>query len=333
MSLKEQSDQTDEKNMPAKNKDVFSEYIKLLPDLRNKYFPGDFFFNFYGKNSPVRIGCRYSDASLEKGMENENYLVIIETFKEKPEPEFFDSEKIKGNNILYGYIPKFPLAKKYLDENCNFASVTKENKIITFINLKKSEVNDFDDLPGLYSFFDAKKDKNLMNFLTKFLAEEKKIEFLPIFDFIEYLPEKAGEWKLTTFFCFYLNQEADGKNHLISNIQGNYEKKGKYLNLALRFIYKMSEGKISIELNGIEEKLENIKIKKNKTGNNLNLSYYNKKENFTAMATNNETTPKFEEYENELRNLLLATAVKLKNYSCIEQTMKFIENSKKLLKA
>ncbi len=313
-------------------KEKFIGYLKFLPDLRNNYFPGDFFFNFYGNNNPIRIGCRYSDASLGE-KEDENYFVIVEIFEGKPKIEFFDSEKIREIELLYGYIPEFPLMKKYVNENCNFISVIRENIIFTIINLKKSEeAKDFDDLPGLYSFSDAKRDENLKNFLMRFLAEKKKIEFLPIFEFPKYLPYESGNWKLVTFFCSYLNQEVEGKNHLISNIQGNYAKEGKYLNLVLRFIYKMSEGKISIEQEGIEENLGKIKIKKSKTEGILNLSYYNKKENFSIITSNNETTLESEKYENDLKNLLLTAIEKLKHYNCVEETMKFIKDSKKLIK-
>jgi len=313
-------------------KERFLKYLKFLPDLRNEYFPGDFFFNFYGENNPVRIGCRYSDANLGNE-ENESYLVIVEIFKEKPKIEFFDSEKNRDLEIIYGHIPKFHLMEKYLNKNCNFISVIKENKIITVINLKKSrEAKDFNDLPGLYSFLDAKKDENLKKFILKFVSKNNSIKPLPIFDFIDYLPEKFGDWKLTTFFCFYLSQIIDGKNHLISNIQGNYKKDKEYLNLTLRFIYKMSEGKINIEPEGIEENFGDIKIKRKKTGNILNISYFDKKENFNVIISNNETTPEFEKYEKDIRGLLLVTLEKLSDYNCIEQTMKFIDESKKLMK-
>jgi len=311
-------------------KEKFLESLKLLPDLKNKYFPGDFFFNFYGNSQPVRIGCRYSSSSLAEKDNGENYLVILEIFNENPRVEFLDSEKNGDLEIIYGHIPEFPLTKKYLNEYCNFASILRENVIYTIINLKKSsrEIREFDDLPGLYSLLDAKKDKKLKNFLRRLLDEKKSIKSLPIFEFLDYLPEKSEDWRLVTFFCYYLNREVNGENHLISNIQGNYEKEGRYLNLVLRFIYKMSEGKVNIEEEGIEENLGDIKIKRKKAGNILNISHFNKRENFTVITSNNETTLEFERYEKDMKNLLLAALKKLKNYSCVEQTMKFIAESR-----
>jgi len=302
---------------------LFEENITSLPDLKRRgYFAGDFFFNFYGKSNPIRFGCVYSNKSLgEEREESERYLLIVEVFEEKPNIEFLEKE----GNFIYGYVPSFPLTQNYINAGNTFLSIAEGNKIFSIINLKQ-EMNNLNELPGIPSFFDAKYDNKLKNFATLFISENlKRIGFLPIFNFSKYLPSSAKKWRLVTFFLGYSALKVDNTIHLISNLQGNYQKNFQYLNLILQFIYKFSEGKVNLRPEGEEIAFNGKKIFRKEIGSILNLSFYNEKENYVARVSNNSTTSDPKIYEDEMKALLMKAVKKLENYSCEQETAEFIK--------
>ncbi|MBN2094943.1 MAG: hypothetical protein JW727_02750 [Candidatus Aenigmarchaeota archaeon] len=314
-------------------KEKFSEYAKLLPDLRRIYFPGDFFFNNYSKDAPVRIGCRYSRSPLERGNTTEDYIILTECFRDVPEIDYFCSERIGGQEVLFGYVPDFPLAKKLSEGGHNFASITHKTTVTTAISLKNVQEANPKDWTGLHSFYDAKKDDALKEFLLLCSRKKNTPTSLPLFDFIKYLPAKVGDWELATIFATYQGHHIDGENHLVSVIQGNYGLAGKYLNVVLRFIYKMSEGKISIEQTGTDISQKGLPIKKSGNGAFFNIAFSNTKNNYSITVGNNETTPEFRDYESCMEALLLATIEKLRDYDCMKQTANFIGETERLARS
>jgi len=311
-------------------KPEISKLIYSLPDLRPDYFAGDFFFNFYGGETCLRFGCKYSDSSLERGENNSSYWVISEQFPQAPKIEFFDCEKIQDRTFIYGYSPGFLLAENYIESGCNSVSLIQENTVLTIIKLKKLNPQNekATSLPAISSFLDAKKDTELKKFASDFLHKKERLANLPIFKFLDYLPKKVESWQLTTVFCIYSGQKIGKEMHIISSIQGNYKKNNRYINLILNFIYKMSEGKIQLYSPIQEEKLNNLLISKLRVGKNMKIIYYDSKNNYTIQASNNESTPNPDQYEKDLKMLLLSAQKNLEKYNCIEQTMEFIGQQK-----
>jgi hypothetical protein len=313
----------------------FLQSLCLLPDLTFQgFFPLEIFFNLY-KGGPLRIGCKYSEAGIfEYGLvptksKQKEFIVLIECFKKPPSFQL----EAKGKQFIYNYIPNFPLLQAYIHSH-NFLSFIKQNKIVTVINLcrKVQKKKNWKSLPGLYSVEDAKKDSQLKKFAQLISNVSNQLNYLPIFDFVNFLPEKVGKWGLVTIICFHRFLGMNGETHVVSNIQGNYQSGKRYANLLLRFVYEMAKDKIIWEDEGWEEKINGIKILKTKYDWLNKIFYLNKEKGYWVGISNNDTTLDFEKYESDFKRILIATIRKLKKYESIEATLKFINflNEKKI---
>ena len=306
---------------------LFKKYIVALPDLRRfGYFAGNFVFNFYGKDNPIRVCCTYSNRSIgEEKEESEEYLFVREIFPKKPNVECLEIQ----DKFLLGYVPDFPLVQSYVNFGFNILSLQDGKEILTLVNLKKErKMEEVADIP---SFYDSLNDEKLRKFFNLLLTKNPKIGFLPIFSFSNYFPTLVNGWKLVTVFLGYSGAKVDNNLHLISNVQGNYKKNSKYLNLILQSIYKFSEGKVNIMPKGKLEKFEGKEIFVERVNFILNLSYYNAKENFSIRISNNQTTKEVKMYEEDMRELLSVAIKNFEKYSCEKHTQEFIEFSKRLM--
>lgn len=288
--------------------EIFLENRQALPSLQAYGYASDnFIFNWYGEGEPVRAGCKYS-----KGAEEE-YLLLAEAYPGKPEISGVDSEKTGRARLLYGRVPKFPVAEEPIKNCCTHLSWARGRKVFTLINLKRQAPKtpkSLRELPGLYTYPDSKNDWQLKNLFKVISKKNPPLTCHALFDSMHYLPDSAKGWRLVTAFLCYENA-GNGTQPLV-RAQGNYERGGKYLNLVLRLGNKnlreiLAQYRIvsRTEIGG-----EPAMVAEN--GHFLSLLHLNERAGFLLEASNNETTREWDGYRAAMKGLMAGAMRKLK---------------------
>jgi hypothetical protein len=309
--------------------DEIRDLISELPDLtvlERKYYPGEIFFNRYGRDEPLRVGCRYSDKSMEEGNASEEFILLVEIFDGEKNLVGYESETYDGREVFYGYVPDFPVVERFIEEEGrDFLSWSEDNKIYTLVDLKgnEREVTSFNELPGLKSYSDSRDNKRLKRFLTSVKESDRDLKS-PFPSYAGYLPSEVDGWGLVTFFIFTEAVRDSDNVFLISGIQGNYryQKSEEYLNLKLMFGFSFLPENI---IGYLKPRKGRRKTKVNERdvyvmGDKL-LSHYNEVERYSIEVSGDD-----EKRYDVMEDIMSQILQRLEGYSCIEASVEFIRN-------
>jgi len=304
-------------------RELFFNHASKIPNLCEEgYYFVDFFFNWYGKGHPVRIGCHYSNVNIkyEKPPTSEFFL-FIENFPERIKISEKESEKVNGK-VLHEYVPDHNYIKNLIDQGLPFASWMEEKKIFTVVNLLP-DIKSFTDLPDL----DGKpKGEKMIKFIKLISNSKISLLYLPLFDVVNYLPTSVKKWKLVTIpFLHSVPIFMSNELHFINEVQGNYKNGEKYLNVNLRLgcrccpSEKMEESlripDDSLNINEIKINDKNVLVRK--LGLFTHFIHQNLEKRYVIGVFNNKTTINEKKYENEMKCLM-------------SETIKILESSMKI---
>ena len=277
-----------------------------LPQLSDKgYKIEEFIYNNYGKNYPLRYGCVYKK-------ENEKYLFLKEENKDLDCLDFLENAKIGSTKVYYGYVPSFPLAKNMIEASRIYFSWLTDDMLFTLVKLGNAS-----DAP-LLSISDVMGNNSLVQIFNCLISSKKNVGNLPFFDLIRHVPLELSSFRLATSYLIFSYFTANDPKEILVILRGNYQHKKQenaFINVELGFSYEFSEKFLSICK---DFKKEN-EIYENKTKDISKCSYINPKEKFYITCKNNETSF---EFKDEVENIAKELLKQMKNYSCVEETLK-----------
>ncbi len=294
-----------------------------LPDLLGRgYHPGELFFNKYSGDEPTRVGCRYCDKAVASGGASEEFIVLVEKSSGVQNFEDYESEKILGGVVFYGYVPDFPPVKRFIEDGeCNFLSWKSGKSICTVVNLtrEKAAPADLSQLPGLRTYEDSKDDKILKKIFGQVKSANKALRS-PFAMYAGYLPPGISGWGLVTIFVFMEVIAHEGKTYLVPRVQGNYRhlKGDEYLNLKLGFELSFFPDNLSPLRPGVggEKTLVSGREVYKKEASIL---YYDRTDRYSIEVSGSSKRMKI------MNGLMSGAMEELEGYSNIEKTMEFIK--------
>ncbi len=309
-------------------KERFFKLASNIPDLSdNSYFFFSFFYNWYGKKFPLRIGCWYSDKSIEmledpSVTNNSNFFFLCEDFKQLSKPNFSDSisRKFDNQKFYFDYVPNQGFIKGLIEPNRFHVSWENKDKVFTVID-KLSHITEFNDSEINIQKF--KKNREMRNFIKILSKKQSKTTYPELFDLLNYLPDQVDDWELVTipFLDFQTVQVLDEK-HSFKIVQANYKKSDRYLNVGLTFgcncpnseIENILERPKFLGRDFSKIKINNKEVSKRKEDLFIKLIYLNRKKRYSISVFNNETSINRKKHKDVMRRLMSKTMNKLNNY-------------------